>query len=97
VCPAPEKQHSYSATPSTLLTHWAGDRLLVFQRQEEQTHIISWHAGEIVTTLLTRGGVPATASELLQALALDEADHAQVEQLLTDLHAHGIIQQCQQP
>lgn len=86
----------YRIPADALVTCWAGDRLLVFSRHDENTHVLASPAGRLVTALLSRGGAPLSLQEITRACAESELlqDPETAEQFLNDLHQAGIVEQC---
>ncbi len=85
----------YRIPADALVTCWAGDRLLVFSRRDENTHVLASPAGHLVMALLSHDGEPLSARAISHACAealLQDPDVA--EQFLNDLHQAGIVEQC---
>lgn len=86
----------YRASADAVLTVWAGDRLLVFSRHDENTHVLSPSAGQALDFLLSRDGAPFRASDIAGACADDAMlrNPEAVARLLRELHQAGIVEQC---
>lgn len=88
---------TYRIPAEALVTCWAGDRLLVFSRRDENTHVLASPAGRLVMALLSRDGVPLSVQEMTRACGESEEllqDPEMAEQFLNDLHQAGIVEQC---
>ncbi|MFV8833769.1 hypothetical protein [Aquisalimonas sp.] len=87
---------NYRVVPEALVTAWAGDRLLVFLRDEESTHLLSPEAGVALSVLVERAGVPLGVHDVAGAWPDGHLPPGEREllQVLTGLSQAGIIEQC---
>lgn len=87
---------NYRAVPKSVVTAWAGDRLLVFLRGAESTHVLSSEAGRCLLMLMESNGSPLEESDL--ALAWPDAGRvpadSELRRLLDGLARAGIVERC---
>lgn len=79
-----------------MVTAWAGNRLLVFLRDEESTHLLSPEAGLSLSVLVERAGFPLGAGDVARAWpgGAPPPHQGELLQLLEGLARAGIIEQC---